>query len=160
MYFNSISVKEREIKISLYDLLNIYLFKSKESSVQDSRNSKREVLENVIESCEPRECLAIRKLRRLSINPGFIYHNYQYLKECKEDDSVNTVYMRYIDQQYQICLMPWDITLYIMLQQWHIYLHMKDIHMKDLKLYRLLLLSIGNRGYWNTHIKYTNHLFL
>ena len=106
MYFNSISVKEREIKNSKFVRFIKYIIYSnqKESSVQDSRNSKREVLENVIESCEPRECLAIRKLRRLSINPGFIYHNYQYLKECKEDDSVNTVYMRYIDQQYQICL--------------------------------------------------------
>ncbi len=49
-------------------------------------------------------CKTIEKLRRLSINAGFLCYNYEYLKECKKTDSINTVYMKYIDQQYRICL--------------------------------------------------------
>ena len=105
MYFNSISVKEKEVKNSNFVQFVKYIIYSnqKECDVQESRKDI-EASESDAMFYEPKECLAIRKLRRLSINPGFIYHNYQYLKECKEDDSVNTVYMRYIDQQHQICL--------------------------------------------------------
>lgn len=106
MYFNSISVKEQDVKNSSFVQFVKYIIYSnqKESDVQGNRNDEIETVESDTEFCEPKECLAIRKLRRLSINPGFIYHNYQYLKECKKDDSVNAVYMRYIDQQHQICL--------------------------------------------------------
>ena len=105
MYFNSISVKEKEVRNSTFVQFVKYIIYSnqKECDVQESSKGT-EASENDAMFYEPKECLAIRKLRRLSINPGFIYHNYQYLKECKEDDSVNTVYMRYIDQQHQICL--------------------------------------------------------
>lgn len=105
MYFNSIYVKEKEVKNSNFLQFVKYIIYSnqKEYDVQESSKGI-EVSESDTILYEPKECLAIRKLRRLSINPGFIYHNYQYLKECKEDDSVNTVYMRYIDQQHQICL--------------------------------------------------------
>lgn len=106
MYFNSISVKEQEVKNSSFVQFIKYIVYSnqKESGIQENHNDKIDALENDTALCEPKECVAIRKLRRLSINPGFIYHNYQYLKECKKDDSINTVYMRYIDQQHQICL--------------------------------------------------------
>ncbi|RKJ42452.1 hypothetical protein D7Y09_16120 [bacterium 1XD42-1] len=106
MYFNTISVKEKEVKNSNFVQFVKYIIYSnqKECDVKGNKNNEKEVLERDASFCEPKECLAIRKLRRLSINPGFIYHNYQYLKECKEDDSVNMVYMRYIDQQHQICL--------------------------------------------------------
>ena len=106
MYFNSISVKEKEVRNSSFVQFVKYIINSnqKECNAQENNNDEIGRTENDAVFCEPKECLAIRKLRRLSINPGFIYHNYQYLKECKEDDSVNTVYMTYIDQQHQICL--------------------------------------------------------
>lgn len=106
MYFNSISVKEQEIKNSSFVQFVRYIIYSEKKGCdkQENRNNKSEESEREKMFVEPKECLAIRKLRRLSINPGFIYHNYQYLKECKRDDSVNAVYMRYIDQQHQICL--------------------------------------------------------
>lgn len=106
MYFNTISVKEKEVKNSSFVQFVEYIIGSnkKECFVREDNNDKMEISENTTVVCEPKECMAIRKLRRLSINPGFIYHNYQYLKECKDDDSVNTVYMTYIDQQHQICL--------------------------------------------------------
>lgn len=106
MYFNSISVKEKEVKDSSFVqfIKHIIYSNQNESNISSEVNDGIEGLERNVVSCEPKECSAIRKLRRLSINPGFIYHNYQYLKDCKENDSVNTVYMRYIDQQHQICL--------------------------------------------------------
>lgn len=96
MYFNSISVKEKEVNNSNFVQFVKYIIQESSKATEASENGSK--------LYEPKECLAIRKLRRLSINPGFIYHNYQYLKECKKDDSVDTVYMRYIDQQHQICL--------------------------------------------------------
>lgn len=94
MYFNSVSVKEEK-------LLNSNFVKFVKYIVPSNSKGKNE---GNVDLCEPKECSAIRKLRRLSVNSGFIYHNYQYLKEYKENDSINTVYMQYIDQQYQICL--------------------------------------------------------
>ena len=102
MYFNSVSVKEQEEKDSSFVKFIKYIISS---NSRDSNTQKDQGgITVVTNSNEPKECSAIRKLRRLSINPGFIYHNYQYIKECKEEDSVNTVYMMYIDQQHQICL--------------------------------------------------------
>ena len=105
MYFNSISVKEKGAESNNFAKFVKYIVNSnrkgdEQNEICDSIGS----LEETAVFKEPKECAIIRKLRRLSINPGFIYHNYPYLKECKQDDSINTVYMRYIDQQHQICL--------------------------------------------------------
>lgn len=105
MYFNSISVKEKGAESNNFAKFVKYIVNSnrkgdEQKEICDSIGS----LEETAVFKEPKECAIIRKLRRLSINPGFIYHNYPYLKECKQDDSINTVYMRYIDQQHQICL--------------------------------------------------------
>ena len=103
MYFNSVSVKEKGLSNSSFVKFVRYIIPSnqKEGNGQgESYNS----FKNNDTLDEPKECSAIRKLRRLSINSGFIYHNYQYLKEYKENDSINSIYMKYIDQQYQICL--------------------------------------------------------
>lgn len=105
MYFNSISVKERGSESTSFVKFVKYII---DSSGGEKEQKEKSVFSANIENenvlCEPKECSIIRKLRRLSINPGFIYHNYPYLKECKNDDSINTVYTRYIDQQHQICL--------------------------------------------------------
>lgn len=96
MYFNSVSVKEQEeIDSSFVKFVRYIISSNKNDSVETM---------NKTDNKEPKECSTIRKLQRLSINPGFIYHNYQYIKECNENDSVDTVYMMYIDQQHQICL--------------------------------------------------------
>lgn len=59
--------------------------------------------ENKDKISEPKECEAIRKLRRLSIDVGFMYYNYEYLKDYKAEDSIEDMYKRYIDQQHKIC---------------------------------------------------------
>lgn len=84
MYFNSIPVREKTY------------FEKFVSYVVDDDSKSNKVDDNL--------CETIKKLRRLSINAGFLCYNYEYLKECKETDSINTVYMKYIDQQYRICL--------------------------------------------------------
>lgn len=98
MYFNSVSVKEKEQLNSDFVEFIRYIIPQKQKEKNDNTTPKIDGFN------EPKECSAIRKLRRLSINPGFIYHNYQYLKECEENDSINTVYMRFIEQQHKICL--------------------------------------------------------
>lgn len=104
MYFNSISVKEKKNQNHNFVQFVKYIINSKQRKCNTQENNRNEKSKDDILVFEPKECSAIRKLRRLSVNPGFMYHNYQYLKECKEEDSINTVYMRYIDQQHQICL--------------------------------------------------------
>ena len=106
MYFNSISVKEKElVNSSFVKFVKFIVDLNRKGEVKQSESYELSgVTEKTNDSYEPQECSAIRKLRRLYVNPGFIYHNYQYLKECKPDDLINTVYMRYIDQQHQICL--------------------------------------------------------
>lgn len=105
MYFNSISVKEKEVEKSSFVKFIKYIVYSNQKGISLQKNSNKDEITQSEKMCEePKECMAIRKLRRLSINPGFIYHNYQYLKEYREEDSVNAVYMKYIDQQHQICL--------------------------------------------------------
>ncbi len=105
MYFNSISVKEKKVLNSNFVKFVKYILASNQDN-NDLMNTSESLESGMKEVAfsEPRECSVIRKLRRLSINPGFIYYNYEYVKECKESDSINKVYMRYIDQQHQICL--------------------------------------------------------
>lgn len=105
MYFNSISVKEKGKESNNYVKFVKYIVNpNPKAETQKESFDLNESKEEKIVLPEPEECAVIRKLGRLSINPGFIYHNYPYLKECTQDDSINTVYMRYIDQQHQICL--------------------------------------------------------
>lgn len=58
------------------------------------------------------ECDIIRRFRRLTINPGFMHHNYEYITAIDEKTSelshqfstIEDIYRYYIDQQYEICL--------------------------------------------------------
>lgn len=103
MYFNPVLVRENKNSDFVQFVRHIIDSNTPKNriAVEDNDLVKLESEKTIF---EPRECQAIRKLGRLFINPGFIYHNYQYLKECEESDSASTVYMRYIDQQHRICL--------------------------------------------------------
>ncbi|MBD5134289.1 MAG: metallophosphoesterase [Clostridiales bacterium] len=58
------------------------------------------------------ECDIIRRFRRLTINPGFMHHNYEYITAIDEKTSellhqfstIDDIYRYYIDQQYELCL--------------------------------------------------------
>lgn len=96
MYFNPIFVNEKASADSKFNKFVKFMI---ELNKKDSDMPKVSS-----EPVEIPECSAIRKLRRLYINAGFIYHNYQYIKKCKPEDTVDSVYKKYIDQQHQICL--------------------------------------------------------
>ncbi len=96
MYFNPVRVKEKN------DFSNNFV--SFVRSITALYKQEKENGDSINSDIEPKECEAIRKLRRLQINPGFIYHNYQYLKEYKESDTIDKIYKEYIDQQHQICV--------------------------------------------------------
>lgn len=150
MYFNSIAVKENRVKDSKFVkfIEQLLSFNQKEKSqINDKDNFSTEL--------EPKECSAIRKLRRLSINPGFIYYNYQYLRECKENDSVDTVYRQYIDQQHQICLDTLEYNFvhyapamaYLFTYEGYTYEKFKTI-------------SLNTTDYWEQNIlKYSNKIY-
>lgn len=104
IYFNSVSVKEKGEKSANFAKFVRYIVTPQSDAEANIDKKVSESIKELANFDEPDECSAIRKLRRLSVNQGFIYHNYQYLKECGDKDSVNMLYMRYIDQQHQICM--------------------------------------------------------
>lgn len=85
MYFNSISVKEEKVTNSSFAKFVKFSIEpnQKKTDAQSLEKINSETDKSKYEIYEIKECSAIRKLRRLSINPGFIYDNYQYLKDCK-----------------------------------------------------------------------------
>lgn len=87
MYFNSIPVKETDI-ISKF----IKTFISPDGHAAD------------VGEDEPEICSTIRKLGRLNVNSGFVYHNYECLKSCGQNDSLDAVYTKYIENQHRICM--------------------------------------------------------
>lgn len=58
------------------------------------------------------ECEIIRKFRRLTVNPGFMEHNYKYISEKTEgncnlrniSETIENVYKYYIDMQHELCM--------------------------------------------------------
>lgn len=53
-----------------------------------------------------KRCKIVRSFRRLTINPGFMHHNFEYIvnKEHNKEFSTDEAYKYYIDQQYKLCL--------------------------------------------------------
>ncbi len=81
MYFNSISVKEKEVKNSSFTQFVKYIIASNQRGGNVQYNSDEvETIGSDVALCEPKECSAIRKLRRLSINPGFIYRKRKIIR--------------------------------------------------------------------------------
>lgn len=70
-------------------------------------NNQNELPENLVKDV----CNIIRKFRRLTITPGFVYQNYDFITKLKakdvlqhKDDDHLTVYSYYIDRQNERCL--------------------------------------------------------
>ena len=104
MYFNPIFVNEKTMADSNFNKFVKFMVNLNKKEYKQCECMQYADSEENKESTEIPECSAIRKLRRLYINSGFIYHNYQYIKDCTPEDTVNSVYKKYIDQQHQICL--------------------------------------------------------
>ena len=113
MYFNPIDVQEKGSKDMRFVIFVESFLKLKQwskrivktpCSDEEFESIDAEYIENI--------CNIIRKFRRLTINLGFIYQNYDFIiqKNEKTDKlknlsvSVKEVYGYYIDRQYEICL--------------------------------------------------------
>ena len=120
MYFNPIDVQafgaedkrfvsfvESFLKLKRFSLHVSDNVCTKKTTV-NSINLPLEINEKSIEDI----CSIIRKFRRLTINPGFMYQNYNYIISPDQNTgalknvsaSVEDVYGYYIDRQYEICL--------------------------------------------------------
>lgn len=100
IYFNPINVREKDAEDTRF-VSFVDAFMSLQGPPERTR------ADFVESSCE-----MIRKFRRLTINPGFMYHNYNYISKLNEDgtklkyenSSFDDTYRYYIDRQYEICL--------------------------------------------------------
>lgn len=120
MYFNPIDIRERGAEDKRFSSFVEAFLKMKKASLRISDNvlSKSETESGTINFCGTTPeivdgaCEVIRQFRRLTINPGFMYQNYNYIvamnNETKKlqhsNESESDVYGYYIDRQYEICL--------------------------------------------------------
>lgn len=102
MYFNPLDVSEVGSEdIRLPSFIKAFLEIRK-------YNKLPELTETTIDDI----CNIIRKFRRLTITPGFVYQNYDFITAVDENkkivehknDDISTVYSYYIDRQNEICL--------------------------------------------------------
>jgi len=127
MYFNPVDVNEEYARHQLTNFVNAYLtskqfpsnkilnllcdedtveFKLPSSERKDKAkaNMKKRLLKDV--------CQMVKSFRRLTINPGFLSQNEEYLTEIDQDarrlrhagESISKVYNYYIDRQHELCL--------------------------------------------------------
>ena len=120
MYFNPIDIRELGADDSRFtDFVEAFLKLEKFSlRISDNVLNRNEIHSD---SVYPKEinkdivegiCNIIRKFRRLTINPGFMYQNYNFIasidKKTNElrhaKETVPNTYGYYIDRQYEICL--------------------------------------------------------
>lgn len=128
IYFNPIDVREDGSDDQRFtSFVNTFLL-AKKFSQELRSHKKRECLGNKTKSVEVQsqgkdsviipqsviklECDIIRRFRRLTINPGFMHHNYEYITAVNEDgaellhkfSTISDTYRYYIDRQYELCL--------------------------------------------------------
>lgn len=120
MYFNPIDIREIGAEDKRFSSFVEAFLKLKKFSLRISDNvfSKSEIDNGLIYPSEitdeivEKVCEVIRKFRRLTINPGFMYQNYNYIAainqntgEFKHSNEIESnIYGYYIDRQYEICL--------------------------------------------------------
>lgn len=121
MYFNPVDVRERDSKDRRFTSFIgsfLRLMRSLPESPESERVRKElgmvrrpdppEINEEFVESV----CSLVRKFRRLTIGPGFMYQNFNYIAATNylngtlqyEDTSVTDIYKYYIDRQDEVCL--------------------------------------------------------
>lgn len=120
MYFNPIDVRESGAEDDRFVSFVEAFLKLKKFGLRISDNvlSKKEVISGIAYPNEINDklvedvCDIIRKFRRLTITPGFMYQNYNYIASTFKDnnelrhinETVPEIYGYYIDRQYEICL--------------------------------------------------------
>lgn len=79
---------------------------------EEQQHPQGKVSADTLQNSIKLECDIIRRFRRLTINPGFMHHNYEYITATDEKTSklshefstIDDIYRYYIDQQYELCL--------------------------------------------------------
>lgn len=110
MYFNPIDVREsgaEDLRFSLFVKSFFEIQKNSDFSFDFSDElANTEISDDFVDSI----CDIIRRFRRLTITPGFMYDNLGYIIEQykskleHKDRGVSDIYNYYIDKQYEICL--------------------------------------------------------
>lgn len=113
LYFNPIDVRERmpddpdqRFKSFVRTYLELENYPAK--FAKNEKETQRTVTDQHVEAV----CKIIRNFRRLTITPGFIRQNYDYITEVNEERNelkninatVKEIYSYYIDRQYERCL--------------------------------------------------------
>lgn len=130
IYFNPIDVREDGSEDQRFTsfVSSFLAAKNFSKKLRSHEKSRRMASEAKVEECQQKpqrkvsadisqksiklECDIIRRFRRLTINPGFMHHNYEYVTEINEEtlelthqfSTIDDIYRYYIDQQYELCL--------------------------------------------------------
>lgn len=111
LYFNPIDVQVGEFKSNRFESFVKAFIKLK--TFPEGLDYNKKEAEWLNEDTTIHDIIKIiRKFRRLTINPGFMYHNYDFLVASEEkvlrlahkNAPVEEVYRYYIDRLYEICL--------------------------------------------------------
>jgi hypothetical protein len=120
LYFNPIDIRERGAEDCRFLSFVEAFLKLKKANliIPDDVFHKNKTDSNTIYPSEATPeiidgvCEVIRQFRRLTINPGFMYQNYDYIAAIDKktglfkhtNESESNIYGYYIDRQYEICL--------------------------------------------------------
>lgn len=103
VYFNPIAIQEKGSEDTRFiSFVNAFV------QLKNFPGRKTNNVEHVSlsEECLEPQYELIRNFRRLIVNPGFMYHNYNYIMDAKEHHgkSVDDIYDYYIGRQHEMCL--------------------------------------------------------
>lgn len=112
LYFNPIDVQIGESNDNRFETFVTAFIQLKNNSITSLSNIPAQPHEKDFQNSDIIQSVIhiIQKFRRLSIHPGFMYHNYEFLtatdvgRLLHEHTSVEEIYKYYIDRQHEICL--------------------------------------------------------
>ena len=115
MYFNPVDVEHKTDKETPFaDFVNAFFHRRgfpPESCSITSPSGRAVVIKLDTDQTLGDICKIVRSFRRLTINPGFLFDNYDYLTkiDCDgnlryKDTSLSQIYNYYIDRQHDLCM--------------------------------------------------------
>lgn len=175
MYFNPMDVNEESTGLQFTSFITAYLqYKRFPPHTSDDR-----MTEEGTESDELKKsalymdvCKLVRSFRRLTINPGFLFQNNDYLTDINREDgsllhrdeNVSDLYNYYIDRQHDLCLDKLGYGFiryapamaYLFAYKGYTYERFKYLHLDNIKRDRHILEPINN----NSNKVYQSFLFI
>lgn len=108
LYFNPVDVQEidsTDKRFETYVNAFVYMkeFSDKEKTAgTETGDITKTVLYDIKDTSK--ECKVIRQFRRLTISPGFMYANYDFIVSEREDTTIDRVFKYCIDRQHEMCM--------------------------------------------------------